>query len=316
MGAADTAGCIRAQGLERRFGANRALAGVDLRLGPGGIAGLLGPNGSGKSTLLRILIGLVRPDAGTAEIDGVAVRGDGTAARRRASYSPGEIGLYGELTCRAHLDWLLRGRTRAERARARTLAEGLGLPLSRRVRAFSHGMKRQLLFAAALAPNVRVRILDEISEGLDPSKRGAVLELLEQDARAGTTILLSSHHLGEVENVCDRYLFLCEGRLLRDEDARSFRERARRLLHLAFPALDEGGRARAESLAQRLAPLRAQCEHSPQETRLVLDLPEADPRSALALLERESGLPPPLLVRFGELSLTELYRDLYGVEGV
>ena len=101
-------------------------------------------------------------------VDGVPLVGDGTAVRHRVTYAPGELHLYGELTGREHLAFLLRARDRAAFARAEALAQSSGCRSQQRVRGYSHGMKRQLVFAAALAPDVRVRILDEISEGLDP----------------------------------------------------------------------------------------------------------------------------------------------------
>lgn len=300
---------IRAQGLARSFGTKRALTPFDLEVPRGAVTGLLGPNGSGKSTLLRCLVGLVRPDAGTAEIDGVALRGDGTAARRRCTYAPGELALYGELSGRDHLRWFLRGRGRPALRRALELASELELPLERRVRGYSHGMKRQLLFAAALAPDVRVRILDEASEGLDPSKRGQVLDLLAADARRGTAILLSSHHLGEVDRVCDRLVFLSEGRKIGDEDAAAVRERAQRLVRVRYSGEAEAERARA-ALAGR-----AGFSATARGDALLLELDDADPRAALALLADERALPAPRAIEFGRLSLPELYRDLYGVEG-
>src|SRR5262249_13756093 len=144
-----SAGRIVARGLCRRFGSKIALHPIDLDLEPGRIVGLLGPNGSGKSTLLRALLGLVRPDAGEASIDGVALRGDGAAVRRRVAYAPGEISLYTEMRGRDPLAWLLRGRGPAARKLATAIAEEFGLPLEKRVRTYSHGMKRQLLLAAA-----------------------------------------------------------------------------------------------------------------------------------------------------------------------
>jgi len=164
-------GRIVARGIARSYGTKIALAPTDLDLEAGSIVGLLGPNGSGKSTLLRCLLGLVPRDSGSARLDGVDLSGDGTAVRRRVAYAPGEIALHAEMRGRDHLDWLTRGRGEKARVRARSIAGDFDLPLERRVRTYSHGMKRQLLLAAALAPNLRVRILDEATEGLDPTRR-------------------------------------------------------------------------------------------------------------------------------------------------
>jgi len=301
-------GRIDAEGLTRRFGTKLALAPLTLSVGPGGITGLLGPNGSGKSTLLRCLVGLVPADAGSATVDGARLSGDGVAVRRRVTYAPGELHLYGELSGAEHLDWLLRGRGRAARARGRELARELGLPLAQKVRGYSHGMKRQLCFAAALAPELGVRLLDEPTEGLDPSKRSQVLDLLEADAARGTTILLSSHHLGEVDRVCDRLLFLSDGKLIADETPESVHERAARLLRLVWPAGSDPSALAGALRSDAVESIRV------EGTRMTVLLAERDPRRFLARLEQRS-LPAPSAIEYGRLSLSELYTDLYGVEG-
>lgn len=304
-------GKIVARGVTRRFGDKLALAPFDLEVGPGGITGLLGPNGSGKTTLMRILVGLTRPDAGSASVDGVELRGDGVEIRRRCAYAPGEIGLYGELRGEDHLDWLLRGRDADARRRAREIAERFELPLQRRVHAYSHGMKRQLMFAAALAPRVRVRILDEPSEGLDPTKRGAMIELLREDEAQGVTVLLSSHHLGEVDRVCGRFVFVHQGVKLASDDADSIAARARRILRVSYGAAPEAQRA-LEDGAARLAPFAVSV--SSRDGQLIAELEGDDPRPALAELAHESTALAPRSIEFGRVSLQELYRDLYGVE--
>ncbi len=303
------AGVIRVTGLTRRFGANVAVHPLTVTLGPGGITGLLGPNGSGKSTLLRMLLGLVRPDAGSAEVDGAALEGDGLAIRRRATYLAGELHVYGELSARAHLAWCLRGREPAAFARALALAEAFELPLARRVRAFSHGMKRQLLLAAALAPAVRVRVLDEPTEGLDPTRRAQVLELLRADAARGTTLLVSSHHLGEVERACTRQLFLRRGELLDEPSAREFQRRAHAAVRVGWVAAPA-----REALERALA--GQPCELRLEGAGATLFFPEGSVPAALAQLLRAPGLPELRSLVYGELTLGELYRELYGVEGV
>ena len=305
---ANSDGTLEARGISRRFGPKQALAPTDLSVGPGGVTGLLGPNGSGKSTLLRILVGLVRPDTGRVAVDGVELRGDGMRVRMRCSYAPGEVALYGEMRGGEHLDWLLRGRDRAARLRARAISSELGLPLAQRVRGYSHGMKRQLLFSAALAPEVRVRILDEPSEGLDPSKRSQVLDLMRADAARGRTILLSSHHLGEVDRICDHLVFMNAGAKLADERSETFAARARRFVHLRFA---EGSDMDAVRIALEVlsgAPVAI------AKTRATVRLPSDDPREFLARACASRDLPAIAAIEYGALSLPDLYRELYGVE--
>ncbi|MDP6538252.1 MAG: ATP-binding cassette domain-containing protein [Planctomycetota bacterium] len=301
-------GGIRVRGLERRFGSTQALSPIDLDVEPGGLTGLLGPNGSGKSTLLRCIVGLVRPDGGRARVDGVDLSGDGTAVRRRCTYSPGELALYGELRGAEHLDWLLRGREAGARERARAVAADLDLPLGDRVRTYSHGMKRQLLFSAAIAPRVGVRILDEITDGLDPSRRGVVLDRLREDAASGTAILLSSHHLGEVDRVCDRLVFLDRGRKLADQTRAQVCERARRLVRLRFAPGEDSG-----LLVGALRRAGAG-EVTRDGDELCARVPGGDPADFVSALLSVPDVPRPTALSFGELSLAELYRDLYGVE--
>lgn len=303
---------IRARGLARSFGDKRAVRPFDLEigtLGEGSVTGLLGPNGSGKSTFLRMLLGLVRPDAGSAEVAGVPLAGDGTAIRRRCAAMPGETAVYPELTGTRHLAWLLRGRGGAALERSYGFARDLGLPLERRVRTYSHGMRRMLQLSATLGPEVEVRILDEPTEGLDPTRRSQVLGLLAAEAAAGVSILLSSHHLAEVDQACGRLVFLSDGDCIADERAEDLAERARRLVRLTWDEDVEAARLEGALIAHGAA------EVVVRGRRASVVLPHPDPRAFLGAL-CASDLPQPTSLVYGELSLHELYRDLYGVEGV
>jgi len=302
-------GGISVCALEHRFGTTQALHRTDLEIPAGGVVGLLGPNGSGKSTLMRLLTGLVPLQQGEITVDGVPMSGDGLPIRRRTTYAPGELHLYGELKGREHLRFLLRGRPDDSLDRARSIAGDLGLPLDRRVREYSHGMKRQLLFAAAIAPEVPIRILDEISEGLDPAKRSQVLDLIDADAARGTTILLSSHHLGEVDRSCQRLVFLNAGRVVADESSEEVRRRAGRLVRLRFApgALAPGSASALEGPGVESV--------EELEDRVNVMLSGDDPRTFLGRLAGSAGLPAPTSVEHGRISLGELYRSLYGVEG-
>lgn len=305
----EAAGGVHVRGLEHRFGANQALHPTTLQIPPGGVVGLLGPNGSGKSTLMRLLTGLVPLQRGEITVDGVRLTGDGLSIRRRTTYAPGELHLYGEMRGEEHLRFLLRGRSGADLERARMVAGELELPLKRRIREYSHGMKRQLLFAAAIAPTVRVRILDEISEGLDPAKRSQVLDLIDADAARGTTILLSSHHLGEVDRSCQRLVFLNAGRVVADESSEEVRRRAGRLVRLRFAP----GALTHSSAAALEGPGVESVEEAADRVNIMLS--SDDPREFLGRLAAASDLPAPVSVEHGRISLGELYRTLYGVEG-
>ena len=296
---------IHVRGLSRRFGSKQALSPIDLDVEPGEIVGLIGPNGSGKSTLLRCLTGVVKKDAGDVRIDGEPLKGDGVNVRRRVTYSPGEVNAYGELTGKAQLGWLLRGRDAETHARAEELATGLGLPLDGRVRTYSHGMKRQLLFAAAIAPKVKARLLDEMTEGLDPSMRARILDELRADADSGSAILLSSHHFGEVNRVCDRLVFIQDGEKLSEESPATIADRARGLATFEYQDA-----ITAQSAHEQLSTEGVEAEL--RDTRLLVRLAGDDPQAALALLLARTELPAPTSILYGQLPLADLYRELYG----
>ena len=283
---------------------------LDLDLELGGVVGLVGPNGSGKSTFLRLLVGLIRPSSGTAEVAGTPLRGDGIEVRKRCTFAPGELATYRELTGIEHLRFGLRGRPRAAFRRAVQICEHLELPIERPVRGYSHGMKRQLLFATALAPDVPLRILDEPTEGLDPTKRKQILDLLDEDRAPHRTILLSSHHLGEVDRACDRLLFLERGALVADESAAELRARSRRMLRIGYASPEQSVAAEKFAIAHG-----AEVLHRRDDSLSVL-ISSADPREFLRELSGDPSLAPPTRLDFGAPSLEELYRDVFGVEGV
>ena len=298
---------IRVRGLSRRFGTNQALHPIDLDVAPGEIVGLIGPNGSGKSTLLRCLTGVVKKDAGEVRIDGEDLKRDGANIRRRVTYSPGEVNTYGELTGTGQLTWLLRGRDSEAHARAHAIAQDLGLPLQSKLRTFSHGMKRQLLFAAAIAPAVRVRLLDEITEGLDPAMRATILDELRADADSGNATLLSSHHFGEVDRVCDRLIFLDAGKKLAEESPATIAERARGLATFEYADAQTAQTAQDLLTTDSITTERT-------NARLLIHLDATDPQVALSQLLARTDLPAPTSVLYGQLPLADLYRELYGKE--
>ena len=302
-----TATAVSIRGLSKRFGDSVALAPLDLELEAGRVCGLVGPNGSGKSTFLRLLVGLVPPTTGAVTVAGVPLVGEGLEVRRRVAFSPGEIAGYGELSAKQQLAFLLRGRPRAALARATEMARGLGLPLDGRMRTFSHGMKRQIMFCAVMAPDVPVRLLDEPTAGLDPTKRGEVVDAIRLDAEAGHTIVLSSHHFGEVARCCERVVFLAKGELVADERTAELAARAKRLLTLDF----DGG-VPLEAVARVAAALGP--DATARERHVVVHLDSDDPLSALRAIPGD--LPAPARIGFGTHSLEDLYRDLYGVDGL
>jgi ABC-2 type transport system ATP-binding protein len=201
--------------LRKRFGAVHALKGVDLEVGEGELVGLLGPNGAGKSTLVKILVGLVRPTGGTAEVAGA--RAGSRAARGALGYLAELFRFPGWYTADEVLELhqRLAGSTGGAPERARLLElVALSDAANRRVDGMSKGMQQRLGIAQALVGNPRLLLLDEPTSALDPVGRRTVRVLLEHLRGEGVSVLLNSHLLSEVELVCDRVAILLGGELV------------------------------------------------------------------------------------------------------
>jgi ABC-2 type transport system ATP-binding protein len=203
------------RGLEKRYGPTVALAGVDLEVGEGELVGLLGPNGAGKSTLVKIACGLVRASGGTARVRDAPA--GSREARRRVGYLaelfrfPGWYSADELLELHQRLSGSTGGR--AERDELLELVE-LRDARARRVEQMSKGMQQRLGLAQALVGAPPLLLLDEPTSALDPVGRRTVRGLLEELRRRGTSVLLNSHLLSEVELVCDRVAILLRGRLV------------------------------------------------------------------------------------------------------
>jgi ABC-2 type transport system ATP-binding protein len=200
------------RGLQKRYGAVEALAGVDVEVREGELVGLLGPNGSGKSTLVKIACGLVRPTAGTATVCGAPA---GSAAARRSLGYLAELFRFPDWYTADELLELHQGLARsaggdAERTELLELV-GLADARRRRVGAMSKGMQQRLGVAQALVGSPPLLLLDEPTSALDPVGRRTVRHLLEELRGRGTSVLLNSHLLSEVELVCDRVVILLRG---------------------------------------------------------------------------------------------------------
>ena len=203
---------LTARGLEKRYGSTVALGGVDLEVGEGELVGLLGPNGAGKSTLVKIACGLVRPTRGRAEVRGA--RAGSRDAKRHLGYLAELFRFPGWYSADELLGLHQRLAGSAGGAQERTeLLELVGLSEARdrRVEQMSKGMQQRLGLAQALVGSPPLLLLDEPTSALDPVGRRTVRLLLEELQRRGTSVLLNSHLLSEVELVCDRVVILLRG---------------------------------------------------------------------------------------------------------
>ncbi|RCK69570.1 ABC transporter ATP-binding protein [Desertihabitans brevis] len=201
------------EGLIKRLGSVRALDGLDLVVRPGEVHGLLGPNGAGKSTTLRVLLGHWRADGGHATVLGLDPWRDGVEVRRHLAYVPGDVTLWPQLTGGEAVDLLtrLRGGDVGDRER---LLEAFQLDPRKRCRTYSKGNRQKVALVAAFATPADLYVLDEPTSGLDPLMERVFAEEVHRVAERGATVLLSSHLLAEVEQLCDRVTIVRAGRVV------------------------------------------------------------------------------------------------------
>ena len=204
--------------LHKSFGEVKAVQGVSFKAEDGKITGLLGPNGAGKSTTLRILYTVLKPDAGSASIDGVNVVEDSVGARARIGTLPHGSGLYPHLTARENIAYYatLYGMT-AEQidSRVQTVIDQLDIGdfADRKTKGFSQGQRTKVSLARALVHGPQNIILDEPSNGLDVMATRALRDLIRQLKNAGTCVLFSSHVMQEVAALCDEIVIISSGQV-------------------------------------------------------------------------------------------------------
>jgi ABC-2 type transport system ATP-binding protein len=246
---------IAVEGLRKRYGRRVALDQVDFAVPQGEIFGFLGPNGAGKTTTIRILATLTPPDSGTATIGGVRIDREPFAVRRLIGYMPDFFGVYDRLTVVEYLDFYASCYDVPARRRRRVASELLELvDLSARagdqVDTLSRGMKQRLCLARALIHNPQVLLLDEPASGLDPRARMEMQELIRELRRMGKTILVSSHIVPEVEELCTWIGVIDGGRIVEIGPKADVLRRAAvgRRLRIELVDADEAATARARAL--------------------------------------------------------------------
>lgn len=228
---------IRTERLSKSYGRTPALRELDLTIGRGEIFGYLGPNGAGKTTTLRLLLGMLRPTAGRAQVLDRDAWRDAVAVHRRVGYLPGEPALYDRLTGRQHADYFRHLRGGGDPARAVQIADRLDLDLHRPVRTLSKGNRQKLAVLLALMSGPELLLLDEPTSGLDPLVQQEFFALLREHTGAGGAVLFSSHVLGEVQRVADRIGVLRAGRLVAVERLEELR--AKSLHHVSARVGDQ-----------------------------------------------------------------------------
>ena len=212
--------------VRKSYNGTRALDGFTLHVGRGELFGLVGPNGAGKSTLIKTLATLLRPESGTVAIGGTEVQRDPQAIKRMIGYMPDQPGLYQEMSVREFLEFFadafaLKGDRRRKgvaRALERSVLEARS---SAYVEELSFGMKQRLLLAKTLLHEPKVLLLDEPATGLDPIARIELRQQLRALNAGGVTILISSHILSDLEDICTQVALIAAGRNAQDAAGRS-----------------------------------------------------------------------------------------------
>jgi len=205
---------IRTQELAKRYGSTVALQPLDLEVAPGEVFGFLGPNGAGKTTTIRLLLGLIHPSAGRAEIFGLDCRRQATAVHRRLAYVPGEATLWPSLTGDEVLHLLGRIQGGVDPLYRAELLERFDLDVTKKVRAYSKGNRQKLMLVAGFMSRADLLLLDEPTAGLDPLMEQQFRHCVAEAKGRGQTVFLSSHILSEVEALGDRVGILRAGQLV------------------------------------------------------------------------------------------------------
>ena len=202
---------IETRGLTKRFGALDVLRGIDLCVAPARVTGIVGPNGAGKTTLMKIVLGLTRADTGTVLLDGAAI-GDDERYRTRIGYMP-QIARYPENLTAGELFTMLRDLRGDARATDDELLDTFGLrdQMSKKLRVMSGGTRQKVNAALAFFFTPDLLILDEPTAGLDPVSAGTLKDKIRRERAAGRTIIVTSHIMNELEELCDDVVFLLDG---------------------------------------------------------------------------------------------------------
>ncbi|HJY66344.1 MAG TPA: ABC transporter ATP-binding protein [Streptosporangiaceae bacterium] len=203
---------LRTAGLTKRFGSAVALDGLDLEVRAGEVHAFLGPNGAGKTTTIRILLGLLRKDAGQAELLGGDPWRDAVTLHRRLAYVPGDVTLWPGLSGGEIIDLLGRLRGGLDPGRRQALTERFDLDPAKKARAYSKGNRQKVALIAALASDAELLLLDEPTAGLDPLMEATFRDCVTEERQHGRAILLSSHILAEAEALSDRVTIIRDGR--------------------------------------------------------------------------------------------------------
>jgi ABC-2 type transport system ATP-binding protein len=304
---------IHTVGLTKRYGDFTAVDRLDLTVYQGEVFGLLGPNGAGKTTTILMLLGLSEPSAGSARVLGLDPARHPLEVKRRVGYLPDAVGFYGGLTGRQNLRYTaelngITGRAAEEGIDALLERVGLGGAADQRVETYSRGMKQRLGLADTLVKDPLIIVLDEPTTAIDPTGVAEVLALVRELAASGVAVLLSSHLLHQVQQVCDRVGIFVAGRLVAVGPMNELAEK----LGSGPPVVEvmaAGSVAEATRTLRRLEGVTG-VEPDERDPRLLLVTAIRDVRADVAGALSAAGQPPVHLRRRGD-ELDEIYRRYF-----
>ncbi|THV35626.1 ABC transporter ATP-binding protein [Glycomyces buryatensis] len=222
---------IRTEKLVKRFGHVTALDNLDLEVARGQTHGFLGPNGAGKSTTIRVLLGMLRADGGKAELFGSDPWSEASELHRRLAYVPGDVALWPGLTGGETIDVLGRLRGGIDKRKRDELLERFDLDPRKKGRSYSKGNRQKVALVAAFAADVELLLLDEPTSGLDPLMAAVFNECVREVAAQGTTVLLSSHVMSEVEQLCQKVSIIRKGVIVETGTLAEMRHFSRSRIH-------------------------------------------------------------------------------------
>lgn len=296
----DTRYPIVARGIRKNFGRIHALDGLDLAVHEGEVHGFLGPNGAGKSTTIRAILGQLRLSGGSLLLFGADPWRHAPALHRRLAYVPGDTVLWPGLTGGECIDLIGRLQGSQDPARRRELIERFELDPTRRASTYSKGNRQKVALIASLSTRADLLLLDEPTSGLDPIMEQRFIDTVRELSLQGRTVLLSSHIITEVEQLCDRVTIIRAGRTVITETLEALRSQAHVDISVTFP----GPAPSADSL-----PLaeRDVCDRSEDGRRLTLTVhPDRAPLVVGALTEHS-----PSAIRAAPASLESLFQTYY-----
>jgi len=232
---------VSLHGLTKFYGKSLGVQDITFDAHPGQVLGLLGPNGSGKTTILRMVLGLLKITRGTAEVFGSDIGSAPPQWRQRVGYLPGELLLYENLTVQQYLNYFQALRGGDYSSRMHELCERLGLNTTKDIADLSKGTKQKVAVVQAFMHQPELLILDEPTSGLDPIIQHEFEEMIEAERQRGTTVILSSHVMSEVERLADRVAIIAKGQLAITESIAGLKERVTRAVEMEFPEPHDPG---------------------------------------------------------------------------